>query len=177
MRGRHAAGKGQGGSARLERSQGLLQTLPRGIATTRIIEFAPFACPVLDKRRSQVQRRNYRTGLRVTPVADMNRPGAEFVTVRHLSFVINVNRKVQLPRKPPQGIEGTGDNRDNGETFSLLPLSPLFAKDPTMHPIHQAQLLSYMKLLDIPLRLIINFNVLKLTGGVLRLILLGANSQ
>ena len=48
-------------------------------------------------------------------------------------------------------MEGTGDNRDNGETFSLFPLSPLFAKDPTMHPVHKAQLLSYMKLLDIPL--------------------------
>ncbi len=42
-------------------------------------------------------------------------------------------------------------------------------------PIHKAQLLSYMKLLDIPLGLIINFNVLKLTDGVSRLILPGAN--
>ena len=33
-------------------------------------------------------------------------------------------------------------------------------------PIHQAQLLSYMKLLDIPLGLIINFHELKLTDGV-----------
>ena len=45
----------------------------------------------------------------------------------------------------------------------------------TVHPIHKAQLLSYMKLLDIPLGLIINFNVLKLTDGVSRLILPGAN--
>lgn len=44
-----------------------------------------------------------------------------------------------------------------------------------VHPIHKAQLLSYMKLLDIPLGLIINFNVLKLTDGVSRLILPGAN--
>jgi GxxExxY protein len=47
-------------------------------------------------------------------------------------------------------------------------------------PIHKAQLLSYMKLLGIPLGLIplgliINFNVLKLTEGVSRLILPGAN--
>ena len=42
-------------------------------------------------------------------------------------------------------------------------------------PIHKAQLLSYMKLLDIPLGLIINFNELKLSGGVSRLILPGAN--
>jgi GxxExxY protein len=38
-------------------------------------------------------------------------------------------------------------------------------------PIHKAQLLSYMKLLDIPLGLIVNFNALKLTDGVSRLIL------
>ena len=44
-------------------------------------------------------------------------------------------------------------------------------------PIHKAQLLSYMKLLDIPLGLIINFNVLKLTDGVSRLILPGANLE
>lgn len=42
-------------------------------------------------------------------------------------------------------------------------------------PIHKAQLLSYMKLLDIPLGLIINFHELKLTDGVSRLILPGAN--
>lgn len=42
-------------------------------------------------------------------------------------------------------------------------------------PIHKAQLLSYMKLLDVPLGLLINFNVLKLTDGISRLILPGAN--
>ena len=45
----------------------------------------------------------------------------------------------------------------------------------TVHPINKAQLLSYMKLLDIPLGLIINFNVLKLTDGLSRLILPKAN--
>ena len=45
----------------------------------------------------------------------------------------------------------------------------------SVHPIYKAQLLSYMKLMDIPLGLIINFNVLKLTEGVSRLILPGAN--
>ena len=44
-----------------------------------------------------------------------------------------------------------------------------------VHPINKAQLLSYMKLLDIPLGLIINFNVVKLTDGLSRLILPGAN--
>ena len=44
-----------------------------------------------------------------------------------------------------------------------------------VHPINKAQLLSYMKLLDVSLGLLINFNVLKLTDGVSRLILPGAN--
>jgi GxxExxY protein len=43
-------------------------------------------------------------------------------------------------------------------------------------PIHKAQLLSYMKLMNVPLGLLINFNVSKLTDGVSRLILPGADS-
>lgn len=42
-------------------------------------------------------------------------------------------------------------------------------------PIHKAQLLSYMKLLNVPIGLIFNFHELKLTGGLVRMILPGAN--
>jgi GxxExxY protein len=42
-------------------------------------------------------------------------------------------------------------------------------------PIHKAQLLSYMKLLDVLLGLLINFYELKVTNGISRLILPGAN--
>ena len=42
-------------------------------------------------------------------------------------------------------------------------------------PIHKAQLLSYMKLLDIPIGLLINFNTTKLINGVHRLTLPGAD--
>ena len=42
-------------------------------------------------------------------------------------------------------------------------------------PVHKAQLLSYMKLLDIPVGLIFNFHEVKLTDGIVRLILPGAN--
>ena len=42
-------------------------------------------------------------------------------------------------------------------------------------PIHKAQLLSYMKLLNVSLGLLINFHEIKLTDGVHRLILPGAN--
>ena len=44
-------------------------------------------------------------------------------------------------------------------------------------PIHKAQLLSYMKLLDIPLGLIINFHEMKRIDGVVRMILPGANQE
>jgi GxxExxY protein len=43
------------------------------------------------------------------------------------------------------------------------------------HPLHKAQLLSYINLLDVPLGPLINFNVEKLTDGVSRLILPGVN--
>jgi GxxExxY protein len=42
-------------------------------------------------------------------------------------------------------------------------------------PIHKAQLFSYMKLLDVPLGLLINFHELKLVDGLHRIILPGAN--
>jgi GxxExxY protein len=42
-------------------------------------------------------------------------------------------------------------------------------------PVHKAQLLSYMKLLDVPVGLIINFHELKLADGIARMILPGAN--
>jgi GxxExxY protein len=44
-------------------------------------------------------------------------------------------------------------------------------------PIHKAQLLSYMKLLDAPLGLLINFHAMKLVDGLHRLILPGADGS
>src|SRR6266550_1934112 len=42
-------------------------------------------------------------------------------------------------------------------------------------PIHKAQLLSYMKLLNVPVGLLITFHERKVTNGISRLILSGAN--
>lgn len=42
-------------------------------------------------------------------------------------------------------------------------------------PIHKAQLLSYTKLLNIPMGLLMNFHEKRVTDGVRRLILPGAN--
>ena len=44
-------------------------------------------------------------------------------------------------------------------------------------PIHKAQLLSYMKLMDIPVGLLINFHQPKLIDGIHRLILPGASTE
>ena len=43
-------------------------------------------------------------------------------------------------------------------------------------PIHKAQLLTYMKLLDVPLGLLMNFNATKITDGISRLILPRSNA-
>jgi GxxExxY protein len=42
-------------------------------------------------------------------------------------------------------------------------------------PIHKAQLLSYMKLLNVPLGFLLNFHELKMVDGISRLLLPGAN--
>jgi GxxExxY protein len=47
----------------------------------------------------------------------------------------------------------------------------------TVLPIHKAQLLSYMQLMDIPLGLLINFNTMVLKKGIQRLILRGADME
>ena len=45
----------------------------------------------------------------------------------------------------------------------------------TLHPLSKAQLFSYMKLLDIPIGLLINFHEPVLKNGISRMILPGAN--
>ncbi len=41
----------------------------------------------------------------------------------------------------------------------------------TLLPIHQAQILSYMRLAKVPVGLLINFNVVKLANGIKRFVL------
>ena len=76
-------------------------------------------------------------------------------------------------------IQYKGFEREDPLQFDMLIDSCLLVEVKAVervHPIYKAQLLSYMKLLDIPLGLLIYFNVEKLTDGVSRLILPGANS-
>ena len=44
-------------------------------------------------------------------------------------------------------------------------------------PVHKAQLLSYMQLMDVPIGLLINFHVKYLKYGVSRMVLRGANLE
>ena len=43
-------------------------------------------------------------------------------------------------------------------------------------PVHKAQLMSYMKLMDAPVGLLINFHEQRLVDGISRMILPGANT-
>jgi len=75
-------------------------------------------------------------------------------------------------------IEYKGFTREDPLRFDVLVESCVLVEAKAVEkilPIHKAQLLSYMKLLNVPLGLLINFHEIKLTDGVHRLILPGAN--
>ena len=77
-------------------------------------------------------------------------------------------------------IEYKGFTREDSLRFDVLVEDCLLVEVKAVQqvlPIHKAQLLSYMKLLNLPVGLLINFNEMKLTDGVHRLILPGANRQ
>ena len=62
--------------------------------------------------------------------------------------------------------------------FDLLADGCLLVELKAIHnvlPIHKAQFLSYMKLLNVPLGFLFNFHEVKLVDGLSRLILPGAN--
>ncbi len=74
-------------------------------------------------------------------------------------------------------IEYKGHKREEELRFDVLVSECLLVEVKAVekvHPIHKAQLLSYMRLLDLPLGLLINFNNERLVDGVSRLVLPGA---
>jgi len=75
-------------------------------------------------------------------------------------------------------IEYKGTAFDEPLRFDVLAeeclLLELKASD-DIHPIYKAKLLTYMKLMDIPVGLIINFNEMILKNGIYRMMLPGAN--
>jgi GxxExxY protein len=75
-------------------------------------------------------------------------------------------------------IEYKGATREEPLRFDVLIEGCLLVEAKAVEkilPIHKAQLLSYMKLLNVPLGLLINFHEIKVTDGISRLILPGAN--
>jgi len=75
-------------------------------------------------------------------------------------------------------IEYKGFTREEPLRFDLLVEGCVFVEAKAAEkipPIHKAQLLSYMKLLNVPVGLLINFHERKVTDGISRLILRGAN--
>jgi GxxExxY protein len=75
-------------------------------------------------------------------------------------------------------IDYKGFTREEPLRFDVLVEGCVFVEVKAVEkilPIHKAQLLSYMKLLDVPIGLLINFHEMKVTDGITRLILPGAN--
>jgi GxxExxY protein len=75
-------------------------------------------------------------------------------------------------------VEYKGFTRDEPLRFDVLVEDCVLVEAKAVEkilPIHKAQLLSYLKLLNVPLGLIINFHERKVTEGISRVILAGAN--
>ena len=75
-------------------------------------------------------------------------------------------------------IEYKGFTRGEPLRFDVLVESCVLVEAKAVEkvvPIHKAQLLSYMKLLNVPVGLLINFHEMKVTDGIHRLILSSAN--
>lgn len=87
-------------------------------------------------------------------------------------------RKLSVENQRQVTIEYKGFKKEEPLRFDLLVEGCVLIETKSVSgimPIHQAQLLSYMKLLNIPIGLLINFNVSRLVEGVHRMVLPGAN--
>ena len=87
-------------------------------------------------------------------------------------------RGITTSKQQVVAIEYKGLTFDETLKYDLLAESCLLIELKAVQeilPIHKAQLLSYMKLLNIPVGLLFNFHETKMIEGVHRLILPGAN--
>ena len=85
-------------------------------------------------------------------------------------------RGLQTVNQKSVVIEYRGAKREEPLRFDILVEGCLLVEVKAVErilPIHKAQLLSYMKLMNIPVGLLINFNVERLADGVSRLVLPG----
>ena len=83
-------------------------------------------------------------------------------------------RGIPFSKQQSVAIEYKGLTFEETLRFDLLTSNCLLVEIKAVQevlPIHKAQLLSYMKLLDIPLGLLINFHSTRLVDGITRLIL------
>ena len=96
-----------------------------------------------------------------------------------LSYELTL-RGVHCEREKKVPIEYKGHIFDENLRFDILAEDCLLIETKSVEKIvsaHIAQLLSYMKLLDIPIGLIINFHEPMLKNGIRRLILKGADQN
>ena len=89
-------------------------------------------------------------------------------------------RKIEARQQVPVEIEYKGLIFDEELKLDVVVANCLILELKVVKeilPIHKAQLLSYMKLLDMPLGLLINFYERKLVDGISRMILPGAGQS
>ena len=87
-------------------------------------------------------------------------------------------RKVSCVNQRIVQIEYKGFTREEPLRFDVLVEGCVLVEAKAVEkilPLHKAQLLSYMKILNVPVGLLINFHEMKVTDGISRLILPGAN--
>lgn len=87
-------------------------------------------------------------------------------------------RKLNCVNQRQVVVEYKGFTREEPLRFDVLVEACVLVEAKAVEeilPIHKAQLLSYMKLLNVPVGLLINFHEMKVTEGISRLILPKAN--
>lgn len=87
-------------------------------------------------------------------------------------------RKLAYTTQKPVEISYKGAIKQEDLRFDILVDDCLLIEAKSVAkilPIHKAQLMSYMKLLNVPVGLLVNFNEIRLIDGIHRMILPGAN--
>lgn len=87
-------------------------------------------------------------------------------------------RRLQCVSQKPVTIEYKGFTREEPLRFDVLVEGCVLVEAKAVEailPVPKAKPLSYMKLLNVPVGLLINFHESKVTNGISRLILPGAN--
>jgi GxxExxY protein len=90
------------------------------------------------------------------------------------------DRKIRVANQVLVPLEYKGKRLDHSLRLDMIVDDCLIIEIKAVErllPIHKAQLLSYMKLMNAPLGLLINFHSVVLKGGICRLILHGADSE